>query len=80
MVFLIANIEIIELNYRVFLLNLPSKKNLQFTLVMSINIKKLTYFYNEKSLDACAKSLDACVKYLDTFTTGICRVRSLKLV
>lgn len=47
---------------------------------MSINIKKLTYFYNEKSLDACAKSLDACVKSLDTFTTEICWVRSLKLV
>jgi hypothetical protein len=38
---------------------------------MSINIKKLIYFYNEKSLDACAKSLDAYVKSLDTFTNTI---------
>ena len=38
---------------------------------MSINIKKITYFYNEKSLDACAKSLDAYVKSLDTFTNAI---------
>ena len=49
-------------------------------LVMSINIKKLTYFYNEKSLDACAKSLDAYAKFLDTFTTEICGIRSFKLV
>lgn len=49
-------------------------------LVMPTNIKKLTYSYNEKSLDACAKSLDAYVKFLDNFTTEICRVRSLKLV
>lgn len=49
-------------------------------LVMSTNIKKLNYFYNEKYLDTCANSLDTCVKSLDTFTTGICRVRSFKLV
>ncbi len=47
---------------------------------MLINIKNLTYFYNEKSLDACAKSFDAYVKSLDNFTNAICKVRSCKLV
>lgn len=42
-------------------------------LIMPTIVKKLTYFYNEKSLDAY-------VKFLDNFTTEICRVRSLKLV
>ena len=36
-------------------------------LMMSLNIKKTTYFYNEKSLDACVKSLDSYVKFLDIF-------------
>jgi hypothetical protein len=55
-------------------------KKLCFALLMLINIKKITYYYNEKSLDACVKYLDAYVKSLDTFTNAICRVRSCKLV